>query len=74
MYKNPSLTWGGQYRNITEMQVSLYSDNGTFITHGISQVELKDPIIPNNHYIVRARVVDSKGCVGEDGNYTYVGE
>lgn len=74
MYKNPSLTWGGQYRNISQFAVPLHSKNGTFITHGVSQVKLQDPVLPNNHFIVRARVVDNKGCIGEDGNYTYIGK
>lgn len=51
----------------------LHTPAGEFLTSGVSQVKLKEPIIANNHYIVRARVVDNKGCFGEDGNYTYVG-
>lgn len=74
---NPSLTWGGQYKNITEIQKPLYRENDeddAIITYGSEHIYLLDPILPNSQYIVRAHVVDSKGCHGEDSNYTYIGK
>lgn len=71
--KNPSLTWGGQYHNITEYQQPLLDENGLLIETGSHHVELLDPVVPSSRYMIRAYVVDSQGCHGESGNYTIVG-
>lgn len=70
--KNPTLTWGGQYKNITEFQVPLHNVNGSIITEGVLEITLLDPIVENSQYVVRAHVIDSYGCHGEDGNFTYL--
>lgn len=72
MQTNPTLTWGGQYKNITEIQIPLHNAEGILLTEGISEIQLLDPIVDNSQYVVRAHVVDSYGCHGEDGNFTYL--
>lgn len=71
---NPSLTWGGQYKNITEDFQPLRNSNGSRNDSGEFNVALSEPLVPNSQYIVRAHVVDSKGCAGESGNFTYSGD
>lgn len=70
--KNPTLTWGGQYKKLTEIQLPLHSDDGTLITKGIYMLPLVDAIMANSQYVVRAHVVDNYGCHGVDANSTYL--
>lgn len=69
--KNPTLTWGGQYKTIHEIQLPLQNADGTILTEGIYEISLVDPIVDNSQYVVRAHVVDSYGCHGKDGNFTH---
>lgn len=70
--KNPTLTWGGQYKNITEIQLPLHNADGTLITAGVYELPLVDAIVENSQYVVRAHVVDNYGCRGIDANSTYL--
>lgn len=70
--KNPTLTWGGQYKNITDIRMPLHNANGTLITDGVYELPLIDPIVENSQYVVRAHVVDNYGCHGVDGNSAYL--
>lgn len=44
------------------------------IESGSHEIVLLDPVMPSSRYLIRAHVVDSKGCHGEVGNFTVVGE
>lgn len=50
----------------------LHNEDGSLITEGVHEIALPDPIVENSQYVVRAHVVDSYGCHGEDGNFTYL--
>lgn len=71
---NPSLTWGGQYKNITEELQYLKNNDGSRNEYGEYELKLKEPLIANSQYIIRAHVIDNKGCYGEAGNYTNLGK
>lgn len=71
------MTWGGQYKNITEIQLSLRNENGSTIdTEGIYLVNLTDNIGNETEFrfLVRAHVVDEQGCYGKDGNFSLNGK
>lgn len=70
------MTWGGQYKNIGDFQQPLYDANGRLHSSGFNMVNLSG-IIDNEmsfRLLIRAHVVDNKGCHGNDSNFTYSGE
>lgn len=73
---NPSLTWGGRYKNIDEFEYILHDETGKILTSGLHSINLTEVIKNEKNYrlLIRAYVVDHKGCHGKDSNKTIIGK
>lgn len=74
---NPFLRWGGQNRNLQEIQIPLQNSTEFFDNdEGFHLVNLTEVMrnLSDFRLLVRAHIVDSKGCFGRESNFTYRGE
>lgn len=74
---NPFLRWGGQNRNLQEIQIPLQNSTEFFDNdEGFHLVNLTEVMrnLSEFRLLVRAHIVDSKGCFGRESNFTYRGE
>lgn len=75
--KNPLLRWGGQNAHLHDIHVPLQNASGfSENEEGFYSVDFTRSM-PNSsdfRLLVRAHVVDSKGCNGKQANFTYTGK
>lgn len=74
---NPFLRWGGQNRNLQEIQIPLQNSTEFFDNdEGFHLVNLTEVMTNSSEFrlLVRAHIVDSKGCFGRESNFTYRGK
>lgn len=76
MQHNPSLSWGGRYKDIDDVEYKLIDSNGKLHTSGNYAINLSSIILNETNFrlFIRAHVLDIKRCHGKDGNFTYIGE
>lgn len=77
MQSNPFLRWGGQTKHIDEIQIPL--QNTSDITEnedGYHLVNLTETMSNATEFrlLIRAHVIDNKGCEGRESNFTYKGK
>lgn len=74
---NPTLRWGGQNKNLENIQIQLQNSSDTFDNdEGVRSVDLTEVMKNSTEFrlLVRAHIVDDKGCYGRESNFTYKGK
>lgn len=74
---NPFLRWGGQNTNLKEIVIPLQNTSDLLDNdEGFHSVNLTEVMQNASEFrlLVRAHIVDNKGCSGKESNFTYRGK
>lgn len=73
---NPFLRWGGQNTHLNEIQIPLQNTSDIEYEDGYHSVNLTDVMSNATEFrlLVRAHVIDNKGCSGKESTFMYKGK